>query len=97
MEALSDSSSILDVEVEATSAISKSFWDVAVPFSSGSSSSSENKGIETSKEKTEYPVKTANFNIMAAVFFLLLSILVGFVLVAKKLFCGKLHVHIDRY
>lgn len=86
MEALSDSSSILDVEVEAPSVISKSFWDVVVPFSSGgSSSSSASKGIETSKEKTEYPVKTANFNIMAAVFFLLLSILVGFVLIAKKL------------
>ncbi|KAK9215881.1 hypothetical protein WN944_007887 [Citrus x changshan-huyou] len=86
MEALSDSSSILDVDVEAPSVISKSFWDVVVPFSSGgSSSSSASKGIETSKEKTEYPVKTANFNIMAAVFFLLLSILVGFVLIAKKL------------
>lgn len=84
MEALSDSSSVLDTEVEAPSVISKSFWDVVVPFNSGSGSSSESKGSKTRKENTKYPVKTANFNIMAAVFFLLLSILVGFVLIAKK-------------
>lgn len=82
-EALTDSSSILEAEVESPSVFSKSFWDVAVPFNSVSSSSSGNKGKEIKKESSISPAKTSNFNTMAAVFFLLLSIMIGFVLVKK--------------
>ncbi|XP_044509991.1 protein odr-4 homolog isoform X1 [Mangifera indica] len=84
MEPVSDSSEISEAEVEApTVIISKSFWDVADTYHSGSNSSSENKGIDT-KEKSKQPVKTANYNLMAAVFFLVLSILLGLLLTVKR-------------
>lgn len=84
MEPVSDSSEISEAEVEApTVIISKSFWDVADAYHSGSNSSSENKGIDT-KEKSKQPVKTANYNLMAAVFFLVLSILLGLLLTVKR-------------
>ncbi|KAH7567609.1 hypothetical protein JRO89_XS07G0102800 [Xanthoceras sorbifolium] len=86
MEALPDASTILEAEVEATSMITESFWDVAVSFPSKSISSLENKGIETRTNNSNNAVKTTNFNIMAAaaVLFLILSILVGFILTDKR-------------
>ncbi|KAI9201198.1 hypothetical protein LWI28_020021 [Acer negundo] len=84
MEALPDASTILEAEVEAPSITTESFWDVALSFRSESISSSENKGIETQTDNGKNALKTTNFNIMVAVLFLLLSILVGLVLTVKR-------------
>ncbi|KAK2659991.1 hypothetical protein Ddye_006524 [Dipteronia dyeriana] len=84
MEALPDASTILEAEVEAATMTTESFWDVALSFCSESISSSKNKGIETQTDNGQTAVKTTNFNIMVAVLFLLLSILVGLVLTVKR-------------
>ncbi|EEF35013.1 protein odr-4 homolog isoform X2 [Ricinus communis] len=86
MEVPTDTSTILQPEAEAPSLIAKSFWDVAVPGQPASTSS-----LEKSKKMNTNGVvgggksaKSFNFNILAAVFFLLLSILVGFILVGQS-------------
>lgn len=83
MEALPDASTIVEAEVEASSTITESFWDVVLFFRPESISSSENKGIERQTDKSKIAVKTTNFNI-TAVLFLILSILVGLVLTFKR-------------
>ncbi|XP_048332348.2 uncharacterized protein LOC107421360 isoform X1 [Ziziphus jujuba] len=85
MEAMFDVSTVLEPEVEAPPVITKSFWDVAVPFCSASCSSSEKTVPELSMEKSSGKViKSTNVNIILAAFFLVLSILVGFFLIAVR-------------
>lgn len=84
MECLPDTSTILEAEEEASSAIGKSFLDVAIPFDSGSSSSIEKKEIDSRRENSKNPAKTTNYNMIAAALFLLLSVLVGFILTVKR-------------
>ncbi|KAJ9186912.1 hypothetical protein P3X46_002430 [Hevea brasiliensis] len=86
METPTDTSAILQPEIEAPSVIAKSFWDVAVLGHSASSFSVEkNRMIDTSGvDNSRENIKSINFNILAAVFFLLLSIFVGFVLLKRS-------------
>ncbi|VVA20238.1 PREDICTED: odr-4 [Prunus dulcis] len=82
MEAPTDDSAILEPEIEAPSRVTKSFWDVAVPFSSASRSCLEKSGLDTLRgESSRKSIQSSNVNIIAAVIFLLLSIIVGYVLI----------------
>ncbi|CAK7347308.1 unnamed protein product [Dovyalis caffra] len=85
MEVPTDSSTYLQPEVEAPSLIAKSFWDVAVPghFASGSSLE-KSRQVDMNVERDRQSNQPFNLNVLAAVFFLLLAILVGFVLVRQK-------------
>uniref|UniRef100_A0A2N9F685 Protein odr-4 homolog n=1 Tax=Fagus sylvatica TaxID=28930 RepID=A0A2N9F685_FAGSY len=80
MEAPSDASTILEPEIDAPSLVTKSFWDVAIPFNSASSSPLGKSGIDPREESSKKSTKSNNLNIMGAILFLLLSILVGSVL-----------------
>ncbi|KAK9983129.1 hypothetical protein SO802_032654 [Lithocarpus litseifolius] len=80
MEAPSDSSSILEPEIEAPLLVTKPFWDVAIPFNSASCSPLEKNGIDTREESGKKSTKSNNLNIVGAILFLLLSIVVGLVL-----------------
>ncbi|KAM1292893.1 hypothetical protein ACFX13_020180 [Malus domestica] len=82
MEAPADDSTILEPEIDAPSAVTKSFWDVVVPLPSASDSCLEKSGIEklrgeSSRKSTEF----SNVNVMAAGIFLLLSIIIGYILI----------------
>lgn len=81
MEAPTDDSAILEPEIEAPSTVAKSFWDVAVPFSSASRSCLEKSGLDMLRGESSRKSIQSNVNIMAAVIFLLLSIIVGYVLI----------------
>ncbi|RYR50108.1 hypothetical protein Ahy_A07g036685 isoform B [Arachis hypogaea] len=86
MKAPTDVSTILELEKEAISVKTKSFWDVAVPFSSAIPQHLEKSKTDDSRELTENN-KSANsghVNLMAAIFILLLSILLGFVFFLQK-------------
>ncbi|OMP06686.1 protein odr-4-like protein [Corchorus capsularis] len=81
MEAPDDVSTILEPEEEALRVITRSFWDVVIPYSSAPSSSLE-KGREIiSTESSRKDKKSHNFNFIAALLFLLLSVLVGYMLI----------------
>ncbi|XP_018848697.2 protein odr-4 homolog [Juglans regia] len=81
MEAPAIASTILEPEIEAApSLVTKSFWDVANPFHSASSLPLEKSGGHAREENGKESTKSNNVNVKAAIFFLLLSILVGFVL-----------------
>lgn len=80
MEAPRDTSTILEPENEAPSMVTKSFWDVAIPFYSASISPVEKSGSDTREEIRKKSTKSDNVNVMGAALFLFLSILVGFVL-----------------
>lgn len=85
MEAPTDSSTILEPEVEPLALSTKSFWNAAVPFSSTSTSSqdvstSKESGTVTSNGNDGKSTKSADFNIKAAVSVLIFAILVGLVL-----------------
>lgn len=89
MEVPTDASEILEPEREALSVENKSFWDVAVPPSSASSSYLERSGLDTSrgessrKSRDSSDVKITS-NIIAAVIFLIFAIIVGYILVFLK-------------
>ncbi|KAM3736473.1 hypothetical protein ACB098_10G166600 [Castanea mollissima] len=80
MEAPSDASTILELEKEAPSLVTKPFWDVAIPFNSASCSPLEKNGNDTKEESRKKSTKSNNLNIVGAILFLLLSIAVGLVL-----------------
>ncbi|KAI8015720.1 hypothetical protein LOK49_LG05G03183 [Camellia lanceoleosa] len=85
MEAPTDSSTILEPEVEPLALSTKSFWNAAVPFSSTSTSSqdvstSKESGSVTSNGNDGKSTKSADFNIKAAVLVLIFAILVGLIL-----------------
>ncbi|CAL5385672.1 unnamed protein product [Camellia sinensis] len=85
MEAPTDSSTILEPEVEPLALSTKSFWNAAAPFSSTSTSSqdvstSKESGTVTSNGNDGKSTKSADFNIKAAVLVLIFAILVGLVL-----------------
>ncbi|KAK9930110.1 hypothetical protein M0R45_027166 [Rubus argutus] len=89
MEVPTDASNILEPEREAPSVETKSFWDVAAPPSSASTFYLEKSGLDTSrressrKSRDNSDVKiTSNF--IAAVIFLFLAIIVGYILVFLK-------------
>ncbi|KAK3023548.1 hypothetical protein RJ639_044633 [Escallonia herrerae] len=79
MEAPTDASTILEPETEATTlVVGKSFWDMAVPFSSESTLP---KGRdERSLVGDKNTLKSTDFNITAALLILVLSIVLGLVL-----------------
>lgn len=82
MEASFDNSTVLELEVEAPALSTRSFWDVA-SFIDPNSSSSSNK-IAPELKEAETGGKTVessnNINIVYAVFFFLLALVLGFVL-----------------
>ncbi|XP_010244676.1 PREDICTED: protein odr-4 homolog isoform X2 [Nelumbo nucifera] len=84
MEAPTDTSSILEPETEATSLTTKSFWDAVLTrySTSGSDYDSVRKMESDSagKEINRESFKLTNFNFVAALVIVLLSILVGLVL-----------------
>nr|XP_023885492.1 protein odr-4 homolog isoform X2 [Quercus suber]POE69549.1 protein odr-4 like [Quercus suber] len=80
MEAPSDSTTILEPEKEAPSLVTKPFWDMAIPFNSASCSSLEKNGIDTREESGKKSTRSNSLNIVGAILFLLLSIVVGLVL-----------------
>ncbi|GMN40202.1 hypothetical protein TIFTF001_009426 [Ficus carica] len=87
METKFESLTILKPEVEAPALMARSFWDVAAPLGSApaSSSSSNSSTLETQRGQTSgTTVKSANINVILAAFFLLLSVIIGFVLIAVK-------------
>lgn len=84
MVALPDASTILDLEVEAPSLITKSFWDVVLPFFSATSSSLDRSNTQAeAAESSRKSGKKLNFHIMLAVFFLFVSIIIGYVLYVR--------------
>lgn len=85
MEAPTDPSTFLQPEIKAPSLITESFWDVAVPNHFASVSSLEKSGqVDMSVESSRQSNQPFNFNVLAAVCFLLFAILVGFVLARQK-------------
>ncbi|XP_059631224.1 uncharacterized protein LOC132274079 isoform X5 [Cornus florida] len=77
MEATTDASTILEPEIVARTLSAESFWDLAVPFSSTSSrdcSTSKKSITDTSKGSERKSMKSPDFNIMAAIVTLILSI-----------------------
>lgn len=85
MEAPTDPSTFLQPEIKAPSLITESFWDVAVPNHFTSVSSLEKSGqVDMSVESSRQSNQPFNFNVLAAVCFLLFAILVGFVLARQK-------------
>lgn len=82
MEAPTDLSLILEPESEAVPLMIKgSIWDAATPFRSASNSSRDKGGApEMNAETNRKMAKSGNVNIMAAVFILLLAIIIGFIL-----------------
>ncbi|KAJ6709621.1 PROTEIN ODR-4-like protein [Salix koriyanagi] len=85
MEAPTDPSKYLQPEVEAPSLITESFWDVTVPnhFASGSSLD-KSRQVDMSVESSRRTNQPFNFNVFAAVCFLVLAIVVGLVIVRQK-------------
>ena len=83
MEAPSDSSTVLEPEKEAPSLVAKPFWDMAIPFNSASCSPLEKNGIDTREESGKKSTGSNNLNIVGAILFLLLSIVVGLVLYVR--------------
>lgn len=89
MEVPTDASKILEPEREAPSVETKSFWDVAVPPSSASSSYLERSGLDTSRGESSQKSRDSSHvkitsNIIAAVVFLVLAIIVGYIFVFLK-------------
>ncbi|PRQ20901.1 hypothetical protein RchiOBHm_Chr7g0233191 [Rosa chinensis] len=89
MEVPTDASKILEPEREAPSAVTKSFWDVAVPLSTASSSCLEKGGPdasrgESSQKSTDTTDAKITPNIIAAAVFLIVAIIVGYILVSVK-------------
>lgn len=88
MEVPTDASKILEPEREAPSVETKSFWDVAVPPSSASSSYLERSGLDTSRGESSQKSRDSDVkitsNIIAAVVFLVLAIIVGYIFVFLK-------------
>ncbi|XP_022727058.1 protein odr-4 homolog isoform X1 [Durio zibethinus] len=84
MEAPSDASTILEPEEEALRVTTGSFWDVVVPYTSATNSSQEKNREITSTESSQKTINSTNVNFIAAVFFLLLSVLAGYMLVRKS-------------
>ncbi|CAN1764150.1 hypothetical protein LINPERHAP1_LOCUS9151 [Linum perenne] len=81
MQAPNDSSTFLQPEAEATWVISKSFWDIAVP----ASCLHKKREIDASAESSiRQLTKSFNLSILAAVFILFISFLLGFVVVRKS-------------
>ncbi|XP_012068081.1 protein odr-4 homolog isoform X2 [Jatropha curcas] len=79
-----DASVILQPEAEAPLLVPESFWDVAAPGHTVPSSSEKNRKVDTSVVSSKESITSMNLYIFAAVFFLILSILVGFMLVKKS-------------
>ncbi|GLU16037.1 hypothetical protein SLE2022_324870 [Rubroshorea leprosula] len=75
-----DISKILEPEAEAPSTITGSFWDLVAPSSPSMEKSKENPKVDNGQKA----MKSTNINFIAAVFFLLLSIIVGYVLVIRQ-------------
>ncbi|KAF8404764.1 hypothetical protein HHK36_009653 [Tetracentron sinense] len=88
MEAPTDTSTILEPETELTLLTTKSFWGIAVPGYSASGAdfhSVRNSDKDsTRKESSRKLMKSIDFNIVAAIAGLLLSILVGLVFFVVK-------------
>lgn len=88
MEAPTDASKILELETEAPtlgSLTSKSFWDIAIPNASESKPTLiERNIVYAGTVSVQKSVKTANFNIIAAILTLVLSIFVGLALLFLK-------------
>lgn len=80
MEASIDDSLILEPEIEAPSLVSKSFWNMAIPFYTEACSPLGRSGGDTREESRRVATKSDSVNIMGALLFLLLATLVGFVL-----------------
>ncbi|GKV33528.1 hypothetical protein SLEP1_g42030 [Rubroshorea leprosula] len=74
MEPPNDTSTILEPEAEAPTAITGSFWDSVAPFSSSIEKSKENPKVVNAQKA----VKSNNIKFIAAVFVLLLSIIFGY-------------------
>ncbi|XP_062029685.1 uncharacterized protein LOC133745603 isoform X2 [Rosa rugosa] len=89
MEVPTDASKILEPEREAPSAVTESFWDVAVPLSTASGSCLEKGGLDTSRgESSQKSTDTTDAkitpSIIAAAVFLIVAIIVGYILVSVK-------------
>ncbi|KAL1819919.1 hypothetical protein ACET3Z_014788 [Daucus carota] len=88
VEAPTDASKFLELETEAPTLgffASKSFWDMVIPKSSGYKPSlSERNIVDAGTVGVQKSVKSANFNITAAVLILVVSILVGLALLYFK-------------
>ncbi|KAF5740121.1 protein odr-4 isoform X1 [Tripterygium wilfordii] len=87
MEAPNDASTILEPEGAALSLRAKSFWDVAIPFASSLDLSVQKDNVNataTFSESSAKAEKSTNINVIAAVFFLFLSLLVGFLLLRRS-------------
>ncbi|KAF5455927.1 hypothetical protein F2P56_025455 [Juglans regia] len=82
MEGPTDASTILKPEIEAPSLVTKSFWDVAAPFYSASSSPFGRSGGDSEEGSRTEPSNSDNVRIMGAVLCILLFMLLGFVIYA---------------
>ena len=83
MKPPTDVSTILEPEKEVPSIETKSFWDVAVPFSSAIHPLEKSK-LDVRGAKESKSVKPGYINVVAAGFILLLSVFLGFVLFLLK-------------
>ncbi|XP_041017267.1 protein odr-4 homolog isoform X4 [Juglans microcarpa x Juglans regia] len=82
MEGPTDASTILKPEIEAPSLVTKSFWDVAAPFYSASSSPLGRSGGDMEEGSRTETSNSDNVRIMGAVLCILLFMLLGFVIYA---------------
>ncbi|KAJ4964161.1 hypothetical protein NE237_024100 [Protea cynaroides] len=87
-EDLMDASTILELETEAISLTTKSFWDVVAPSSLAYGSDCQSKGKDekysAGKESSRKSIASLDFYTVTAIAFALLSILVGLVFFILK-------------
>ncbi|XP_054799004.1 uncharacterized protein LOC129303604 isoform X2 [Prosopis cineraria] len=80
-----DDSTILEPEKEASALISKSFWDIAVPFGLAIQHLGENEGsIEDRGERSSKSSKPVSINVVSAALILSLAIVIGFAILVLK-------------
>lgn len=84
MKSPTDDSTILEPEKEASSLITKSFWDVTVPFGSDIQPLEKKSRMEGKEESSSKSSKPGNINVVAAGLILFLSVIIGFVLFLFK-------------
>ncbi|KAI4339779.1 hypothetical protein MLD38_024684 [Melastoma candidum] len=88
MEVFPDASGILQHEVESAAVVAMSFWDVAAPFRSASTSVSDKLGTgnpthDIGRGANKLPLSASNFGSAAAILVLMFAILAGYMLLSR--------------
>ena len=84
MKSPPDIATILELEKEAASIGTKSFWDVAVPFYSANDSLEVKSKLDDRGDCSGKSAKPGHTNVVVAGLILILSVLIGYVLLMLK-------------